>query len=342
MCQTPVSFPGKVAKFLFLRYTAFAGDPEKGLIFLPCELIEQNGTALLQTVLQTARLWQLPEAFCAWVENCNTFCNTLVDRIVTGFPEQEKEALWRKLGYRDELLTVGEPFALWAVQGVTRLPFADENTRFVPDLAPVRKQKVRLLNGAHTSGVPVAFLAGKTIVRESVQDSLTGAFFRQTVNEEILPALPDAEDFAQSVFERFANPYIDHALLAILLNSVSKWKVRVLPSVKDHLARTGTLPKRLVFSFAALLRLYTVAGRDENGFFGQRDDGTVYPLRDDESVLLAFAALCKEKDYASRIAADASLWGEDLSALPGFVPMAEKYLTALQKNAINAIQEVLA
>lgn len=349
----PATYPGKLTKFLYERYLAFEGSAESGVILLPVELIEDNGGKLRSCVLRLAQVWQLPEGFTVWLNNHCTFCSTLVDRIVTGFPAAEAETLWKSLGYRDALLDVGEPFGLWVIESDRdiqgELPFAEAGLPvvFTADQRPYRERKVRILNGAHTSSVLAGWLYGKDIVRDMMQDPVTGTFVRQAVQEEIAPQVPldraDVDAFADAVFERFENPFIDHALLAISLNSVSKWKARVLPSLKDHYAKHGTLPKLLTFSFAALLAFYTADTLQDDGLHAKRADGTEYAIRDDRDVLKFFAenSARPAAEFVDAAAGRTDFWGEDLRNYTGFAHTVTAHLEKIRQDVRAAMQEIL-
>ena len=299
----PRSFPGKITRFLFERAEAFDYAQDKGLILLPCELIDDNGSALKAIVLRLAEKWGLGERFITWVQQSCAFANTLVDRIVTGYPA-DAEALWAQYGYEDRAIVTAEPYGLWVIacekEIESELPLqkAGQPVVYAHDLAAYRTRKVRILNGAHTSFVPAAFLAGFDIVRDTVQDADFAAFIEKTLADEVIPTidLPKEElnAFAGEVLQRFANPYIDHKLLAICLNSVSKWKARILPTVLDNQA----VPQRLAFSLAALITLYKT-----------RPDA----VQDEPYALSAL-----QTGELPAILADAALWGMDLHTIPGF------------------------
>lgn len=328
--EIPRSYPGKLTQFLYHRYQAFGGAPEKGLVILPVELIEDNGEKLKECVVRLSELWGLPEEFLQWIQENNIFCSTLVDRIVTGFPKTGPEKEWEALGYKDELLDIAEPFGLWVIQSQTDisqkfpLPDAGLPVVFTQDLRPYRERKVRILNGAHTSTVLLGWLCGLSIVRDCMHDPIVSAFMKKAVLEELAPevSLPEKEvsAFARAVFQRFDNPFIDHQVLDISLNSISKWKSRILPSFRDHYRRTGQIPPALAFSFAGLLAFYTVSSFDGAVFTAVREDGTAYAVRDDLPVLEFFAEHSREPipAYVTSVISNPSLWGEDLSLYPGF------------------------
>jgi len=327
----PSTYPGKLTQFLYRRFEHFHGSPDKGLIVLPVELIENNGGKLKDCVLRLIDAWQLSEAFKTWVDNCCVFCSTLVDRIVTGYPRDTVSDYWQELGYEDKLLAVCEPFALWVIESPkdisARLPLdkAGLPVVFTKDQRPYRERKVRLLNGAHTATILNAYLAGMDIVGECMADPDIRKFMEEAVYGEIAPTVPlppdDVKAFADSVFERFENPFIRHALLSIALNSVSKWKSRILPSLLDSLSQTGKLPNCLTFSFAALLAFYTCRKQENGSFMGVRPGGTAYPVQDDQPALEFFAAQSGKPlaEYVQLAASNISFWGRDLALIPGFV-----------------------
>lgn len=340
--QWPRSFPAQVATLLWERFAALGGRAETGLILLPTELIEANGTTLRDIVLRHASDWELPQPFSDWVQRDNHFLNTLVDRIVPGYPTTEAEALFAQFGYTDALLVAAEPFHLWVIEGPESLanefPLhrAGLNVLWTDDLKPYRASKVRILNGGHTASVLAAFCGGLDTVGEMMNDPLMAGFLQRVVFDEIVPfvPLPDAERraYAASVLERFANPYIRHELLSIALNSVSKWKVRVLPSVLDYTKAHGRAPAGLAFSLAALLWFYRGQFDAAGEYIGQRAAGA-YPIRDDRAVLEIFEAAWRDPvNVAPTLLADARLWGMDLTTVPE--------LTVQVSDALNQIAVV--
>ncbi|MBQ4517185.1 MAG: tagaturonate reductase [Clostridia bacterium] len=253
-----VSYPAKLTQFLYHRFEKGLG----GLILLPCELIDRNGDKLKELVLRYATEWNLGAGFSSWIQSENHFCCTLVDRIVTGFPKDEDLAL----GYDDTMRNTSELFHLWVIEGDScvekELPLKEIglNVVFTDNLELYRTRKVRILNGAHTSLVPYAMLRGFQTVGDCMNNKDMRAYLEKCVYEEIIPTLDltkeELTEYADGVFERFANPYIRHMLSSIVLNSVSKFKVRVLPSILEYKKRFGTYPETLLKGFAALLDLY--------------------------------------------------------------------------------------
>ena len=319
----PRSFPAKLTRFLWERATAFGFDPSKGLVILPTELIAGNGRVLREMVIATVRRWSLGAAFERWIDRAVPFCDTLVDRIVPGTPEEAEHAREEaELGYADALLTVSETYALFAIQAdaevAARLPFAgDPRVVIADDIAPYRARKLRLLNGAHTAITPAALLCGCETVREAVDHPQVGPFLRRVMLRELAPFVPapDAEAFARAVLDRFANPFIRHAVADIALQQTMKLRVRVIPSILAYAGETGEVPASLAFAFAAYLRLArgdVHAAREAAGRPLPRDDqgGRVRGLwaaSGDDPRAVAHAAC-----------ADAALWDADLAAVPGF------------------------
>ena len=347
ICQN--SFPAKVTALLYERFQTFGNDTARGLIFLPCELIERNGSKLEEYVLQYAAAWGLSEDFQAWVRTANYFLNTLVDRIVPGYPREEAARLASELGYEDRLIVAGELFHLWVIEGPAHLahelPFskAGLNVVWTDDMTPYRSRKVRVLNGAHTCSVLAAYLAGIDTVGEMMGDADFGQYVRHAVFEEIVPVLKmdhaDRRAYAEAVLERFQNPFIKHELLSISLNSVSKWKVRVLPSLLDYRDANGTLPPVLTFSLAALIRFYDGVPTG-NELCGTRD-GQAYPIRDDAPILEFFAREwnAHRNDPAalvSSVLANQALWGTNLSLIPGMNEAVAGHLQAILKVGARA------
>jgi len=343
------SFPGKLAQLLYARFVCFSGAPGKGVTVLPTELIEKNGEKLLSCILTLADRWKLPDAFKEWVRNHCRFCNTLVDRIVTGYPA-EAEEICRQFGYQDALLDVGEPFGLWVVECAnpdalrSQLPLDEIGLPVVytRDLTPYRERKVRILNGAHTSSVLAAYLAGEDIVRGMMNNPVTRAFVDRAVYDELLPTVPLPESevraFAAAVMERFDNPFIDHRLLAISLNSVSKWRARVLPSVRETVQAQGSVPSCLALSLAALIAFYTPVQRETDKLMGMRN-GQTYSICDDTAVLDFFWAhreITFTEPFVRALFSRADFWGEDLNGIAGLKESVVRWLDIIRTEGIKA------
>lgn len=347
----PVTFPGKLTKFLYERFLHFHGDETKGLIMLPTELNDHNGKLLAQCVKQYGEQWQLGEAFNNWLQDACQFIDTLVDRIVTGYPGDTITSLQEELGYKDSLLTQAEPFSLWVIGNPnlsSRFPIHSSKFQavFTDNIKAFKEQKVRILNGAHTSMVLGAYLAGLDYVGQCMADPVIRRMLDQAVFDEIVPTvhLPreKAEAFANAVYERFENPFVKHALLSIALNSVSKWKSRVLPTLKDSLAMTGTLPKWLTFSLAALLAFYRTTAGGDGCLLGKRGDET-YEIHDDAATLAVFQAEAANDTarYVASILSQTGFWGEDLTAIPGFAAAVTAHVEGIEAIGAKAYIEQL-
>jgi len=343
------SFPGKVTAFLYERFKAFNGDKSKGFVFIPCELIDDNGTELRRIVLQYANEWNLGADFIHWVETSNYFTNTLVDRIVTGYPRDEADKLCNELGYKDDLIVTAEVFHFWVIE-YPNTPGADKLSEELPfdkiglnvvwtnDVVPYKARKVRILNGAHTASVLAAYLAGHRTVGEMMDDPVFDNYLREVLFDEVIPTIlkylphDNLKAFADSVFDRFKNPYIKHYLTSIALNSISKYKARVLPSVLEYVNIKNELPKNLTFSMAALIAFYK--GGDD------------YQPQDDAFILDFFSnawAACDGsestvKALVTGTLANEQFWGQNLYAVPNFATKVSEHLyNILTKGAKAAM-----
>lgn len=342
------TFPAKVASLLFERFKA----GRKGLVFVPCELIDKNGKKLRECILKYAADWKLGDGFVSYVENDCAFLNTLVDRIVAGYPRGEAAALCNQFGYEDKLIDCGELFHLFVIEGDEKyravIPFAEAGLNLVwtADQTPYRSRKVRFLNGGHTSSVLAAYLAGFDFVDKMTADPLFGQYLRTALFEEVFPTvkLPDAEKraFAESIIDRFLNPFANHQLISISLNSISKWQVRVLPSLLDYRESTGKLPKVLTFSLAALLAFYCGSETADGKWEGKREKGA-YPISDDADKIKfindGYRTLDADGDCAKfvrNILARTDFWGQDLNAVPGLAAAVAADLGAIRSNGVSA------
>ncbi len=346
----PHSFPGKLTKFLYERYRYFHGAADKGLIILPVELIDDNGIMLKECVTKLAVLWQLEDGFRAWLEEACIFCSTLVDRIISGYPKDEEKELWEQLGYEDHLMVAGEPFALWVIEsakdisGEFPLREAGLPVIFTDCLKPYKQRKVRILNGAHTSFAPASYLAGNDYVLQSMEDRLIYDFMHDTVYDEIIPtlSLPEKElrDFADAAVGRFRNPYVQHALLSIALNSVSKWRARCLPSFLGYVEKTGKLPGHLTFSLAALMAFYTGSEYSGKALIGKRGDGK-YEIRDEEAVLRFFSENSRKdtEEFVRLFLSHKEFFGQDFTRMEGLTGQVTAYLAEIRKLGMRGAME---
>jgi tagaturonate reductase len=356
--RPPASFPAKLTLLLIERYKAFEGDMSKGFVLLPCELIERNGDKLKEAILQTAANWSIDAKIVRWIDEANVFTNTLVDRIVTGFPRDEIQTLWQECGYIDDLFNTSEVFHLWVIEGppwlAEELPLREAgfHVNFADDMTPYRERKVRILNGAHTATVLAAFQMGENLVGECMKDPLISDFATRAIDDEVIPTLTlpktELDAFAAAVFERFRNPFIQHALLSISLNSVSKYKTRVLPSVERYLAMKGELPLRLSFALAALITFYRGTEIRDGALIGHRG-GEQYRIQDGKEILETFARFWLGFDSSvegvrkltGAVLRREDWWGKDLCQLPGLSEAVSGYVESILKHGMRAtLQQV--
>lgn len=346
--QPQNSFPGKVTALLYERYKAFDGAKDKGLIFFTCELIDRNGDMLKKYVLKHAKNWNLGEAFTQWVETACAFCNTLVDRIVPGFPKDDIKAIQAELGYEDNLVVVGEYFHLWVIEGpewvAAEFP-ADKaglEVKFVKDMTRFREQKVAVLNGCHTGSYAVSYLYGIETVREAYESLEVGEFMKNMVYDEVLPVLDGTEKelkkFADKILERFSNPYIRHLWQSIALNAMSKWETRNLPSLLGFVEKHGMLPQKLVFSLAAMI-----------SYFKGENNGTSYPVQDDQWIMDFYKEAWAECDgrpisiyqLVEKVLKLEKVWKRDLNQVPNLTLTVSHYLFLIEqvgmKKAVKAV-----
>ncbi|WP_418579655.1 tagaturonate reductase [Hungatella sp.] len=345
------SYPGKLTQFLYKRFETFGKEPGKGFVILSCELIDNNGKELEKCVLQYAEKWELGEEFTSWIKQENIFCSTLVDRIVTGYPRNEAASICEELGYQDNIIDTGEVFGFWVIEGPEslkkELPFekAGLPVLITDDHKPYKQRKVRILNGAHTSFVLGAYLAGQDIVRDCMEDEVICGFMNKTIYDEIIPTLtlPREElmSFAASVTERFKNPFIDHALLAISLNSTSKWKARVMPSLKGYIANTGRLPECITASFAFYIAFYRGTELTEEGLTAARPAGNEYTVKDDRPILQFYYDHRNDdvKTLVHAVCVNEEFWGEDLSAIAGFEDAVAGYVAAIEEKGAYEVMK---
>jgi len=295
--QTPNSFPGKLLQFLKVRYDAFGGSEDAGLEIVPCELIDDNGDTLKKVLTHLAHHNNFEASFIEWLVYKNRFYNTLVDRIVPGYPKDSALMLEQELGYKDHSMVKGEIFHLWVIDGPKNLskllPFqeTDLDVFYVDSIKPYKQRKVKILNGSHTALVPVAYLLGFRAVKESVTDPILSQFIKGFIFDEVVPTIDlpkkDMERFAHSVLERYANPFVHHLLMAIALNSMAKFKSRILPTIHD-LDQQNIFPHHALFSLAALITFYR----------GLDDQGATIELHDEAKFLNLFETLWQTKDIA--------------------------------------------
>jgi tagaturonate reductase len=335
--KPPSSFPAKLTLLLFERFKYFNGNRDKGLTIIPCELINYNSDTLKSIIFKYIALWNLDESFANWLNESCSFHNTLVDRIVPGYPKDDIESYNSEIDYQDNLIVTAESFFLWVIEGdealKAKLPFhkIGLNVKIVKDMQPYRTRKVRILNGAHTSMVPFSLLFGNETVKETVDHAFTGDFVTKSIFDEINAVLPleksELNTFADEVLDRFRNPFIKHKLADIALNSISKFKVRVLPSLLEYEAKESKLPTHLTFALACLMRFY-------KGTW----NGKVLPVNDSEEILSEFNKIWKSADvkrvsYATL--QNTEFWGCDLNKVTNLTEAITFALNEIESNGIE-------
>ena len=342
--QCPKSFPGKLLALLKRRYDHFKGDMSKGLAIIPCELIDYNGEELYKCLTKLAENNGMDKAFIRWMQTANHFTSTLVDRIVPGYPRNEIEAIREECGYIDNNVVKGEIFHLWVlkkeeyVQKVFPADSTGLNVIFADDIKPYKQRKVKILNGSHTAMVPVAYLCGIDTVGEAVNDPTIGKFVHDFIFDEVNPTIDLPQDqmvaFATSVIERYRNPYIRHELMSIALNSTTKFRTRLLPTLEDYVRKEGKLPYHLVFAFAALCLFH----KGKRGCYD-------IALKDDFALLAHWKQMWEEcgADYL-KFAREALSWKEawemDMNTIhPDLAKTVAGYLKAMEQKGMRAAVE---
>jgi tagaturonate reductase len=318
-------------------------------MIFPCELLDNNGNLLKQIVLQIASDWKLPDHFIEWVQASNQFCNTLVDRIVTGYPKDHIEEFRARLGYEDELITAGEPYHLFAIEAdeetADSIPFHKAGLNvFWSDVKPLRDLKVRILNGTHTLMFAAGYLSGKKTVLEVMEDHLLRPYVKRGIYQEILPVIKMNESqkqaFADSVIERFSNPFNKHFLSDIGLNAIFKYKTRLIPTLQDWVRQKKVLPEIVIFSLAALIAYYQP----------ERTEGSQGIIRDQSEVIEFFTNTWNDynnsngriENVVKTILANQSLWGIDLYEIKNLPEAVYYYLSIIRESGMeNAIAKVL-
>ena len=345
------TYPAKLTKFMHERFLKFGNQKGKGFIILACELIDDNGKKLEEYVLKYAQDWNLGEEFINWIKQENIFCSTLVDRIVTGYPRNEAEQINNENGYIDNIIDTGEIFGFWVIEGPQSIKdeFPCEKAGLpiliCDDHKPYKQRKVRILNGAHTSFVLGAYEAGQHIVRDCMHDEVISSFMNKTLFDEVIPTLTlskeDCEQFAASVIDRFKNPFIDHQLLSISLNSTSKWKARVMPSLLGYVKKYNKLPECITASFAFYIKFYQGQELTEKGLVAHREDKEEYIVSDDRAVLEFYLAHKDDsvEEIVKAVASNIDFWGQDLTLIKGFEQAVVKYLNDINSKGAYAVMK---
>lgn len=351
----PVSFPGKLLAFLLERYKAFDGSKQSGMVIVPTELISDNGKKLESIVIEQAHLNGLDAAFIEWLETSNTFCNTLVDRIVPGKPGVDaKAAVEKELGYTDDLLIMSEVYRLWAIEGgedvkaVLSFAQVDPGVAIVPSITKHKELKLRLLNGTHTLSCALAYLAGFNTVKAAMADKAVSGFVSDLMKKEIAPAIPykvdaaEAEKFADSVLDRFANPNIEHQWLSIAGNYTQKIEMRVVALFGQYISLFNKVPEYMALGVAAYIQFMKAVKKEDNKYFGITN-GKEYPITDDKAAYYFDRQHLSDNELVVEVLANTAYWGQDLNSLPGFTEAVQEQLSDIVTNgalsAINNIQK---
>ena len=332
-----ITYPAKLTKFLYERFNAGLD----GVYLLPVELIDNNADELKKCVDKYIELWNLPETFKKWNDEQNFYCNTLVDRIVSGYPrdEETKEHLETLIGEKDELMSIGEPFGLWAVEKKGNIAdYIKEGVHNIEvvltnDIGYYKKRKVRVLNGSHTNLVPTALMLGAVTVYDCMVDEKLSAFVERTLKDEIIPYVSNdisaTTVFANSVKDRFMNPFLNHQLVSISLNSISKWRARVLPSFKDYYAEHGEVAPNLTVGFSYLMALYSSIQKQGDKYIVQVPKREI-EIKDDLPYVEYFA----NGNSIVEFMANESVWGEDLTAYAGFAEKVQENVELIKKGVV--------
>ncbi len=341
----PKSFPGKLLAFLYKRFQVFNGDPSKGLVIVPTELIVGNGEKLESILLELAHLNSVGPSFMDWLEKSNHFCNSLVDRIVPGkLPAADKTAFVEKYQYNDDLMIMSEPYSLWAIEARNaaikeKLSFykTDKGVAIAPDINKFRELKLRLLNGTHTNTCGLAFLAGFGTVKQAMDDAQMEGFVRNLMLHEIAPTIvgndiseDDAKEFAESVIDRFRNPFIEHQWLSITVQYSGKMKMRNLPTLLKHYEKYSEVPQLMSLGFAAYIAFMQVSLTD--GKYTGTLNGRPYIVQDDRAEWFAnLYSNASGSTLVETVLKDQAFWETDLSLLPGFAKaVSDKYLSIVK------------
>lgn len=354
LANPPGSFPGKLLAFLYERWKVFQGDATKGMVIIPTELIPDNGTKLKGIIIELSQHNKLEPAFMEWLQQHNHFCNSLVDRIVPGkLPTAEQQEIERITGYKDELMIKSEVYRLWAIESdspkvkaILSFSQADSGVVIAPDINVFRELKLRLLNGSHTFSCGLAYLAGFTTVKEAMGNTDFFRYISQLMLQEIAPAITSeqlsadmAADFANKVLDRYRNPHIEHQWLSITMQYSSKMKMRNIPVLLKHYERQSSVPAHMALGFAAHL-LFMRSVKAEDGHYYGTSHGKKYLVNDDHAAW--YASKWERPDVPALVQkalSDASFWGTDLSALPGFAEAVTNQLQLLMNEGAASIMK---
>ena len=353
--RVPASFPGKLLAFLHERYIRTGGDFESGLIIIPTELLPENGTRLKLILNDLAEFNHFDTDFLIWLNGANHFCNSLVDRIVPGKPAPAMSAeLEEGLGFSDDLMIMSEEYRLWAIEGdeevksVLSFAAADPGVIIEPDITVYRELKLRLLNGTHTLSSGIAVLAGIETVGAAMKDPDLSAYIKNVMFNEISPGIPyplnsgAAADFGNAVLDRFRNPAINHAWINITVQYTSKIRARILPVLKTYAEKQNSTPPLIAMGFAAWI-LFMKSSQDQDGTYYGNMNGLTYRIQDDQAKHLSLLWENYGSDgIVNAVLGDVSLWSEDLTAIPGFASLVQRFFEELQTNGIRKTLQMIS
>lgn len=350
----PVSFPGKLLSFLYERYKAFNGSKQSGMVIIPTELLPNNGKVLESIVLELAHLNGLEDGFIEWLECCNHYCNSLVDRIVPGKPDADVlSALQNELGYTDDLLIMGEVYRLWAIEGDEKIKSilsfakADAGVVIEPNIDLHRELKLRLLNGTHTISCGLSFLAGCDTVKQAMDDEIISGYIANVMQNEIVPSIPYdvdlkiAHEFGTKVLDRFRNPHIKHQWIGITVQYSSKMKLRCIPILKQHYNNSQTSPELFALGFAAYI-FFMKPVKEINGKFYGEVKGEQYLIQDDcAEIFMKRWQKLQPAHVVSEVLNDRGFWGESLNVFPGFMDAVTEKLNLLMNSGVKDAVELV-
>ncbi len=347
--QPPNSFPAKLTVWLYERFKSVKGNKKKGMIVIPCEVIDRNGDRLKKIVQTYIHNWHLGQDFLTWIEQANVFCNTLVDRFAPGFPQERASMLWKELGYRDNLMVEAEHFHLWVIEapkGVKKEFPAEKaglNVLFTDDLAPYYQRKMRLLMGTRTAVAPIAYLYGMNQIHEAVEHEALHAFIERMVHQEIIPSLDgDAKElanFGNEVIERLNNPSLRHNLIDMTCNAMQKFDERIKPSIVEYQQKKQAVPQCLAFSLATYIKFYQ----------GERS-GEVICLDDEDHILELFKEVWYDYDgtppslrrLVEKVLVYRRRWEINMNNIPDLTESVYRHLLEIeQKGLRKALQALL-
>ncbi|NBB19998.1 tagaturonate reductase [Runella sp. CRIBMP] len=351
----PQSFPAKLTAFLYERFRTYGGKKDKGLVVVPTELITDNGLKLRECVEKISVYNELGKLFNKWLKYHVKFCNSLVDRIVPGKPDAATlAALQEKIGYEDALLTVAEPYLLWAIEGDERVKKAlsfeqiSENVIVDEDISYYRERKLRILNGSHSAAAPLGYLSGFDITFQCMNDPAMSKYYEKIIYDEIVPTLPFEEQmdelkvFAGDILNRYRNPFIQQKLIGITLQQSSKMNARNVATIRRYYQQFNKAPKLFTIGFAAYLLFMRAVKQQNEHYFGQRGE-EFYVINDEQAAYFyeQWQGVTVETvpAFVQAVLSNTKLWDTDLTKLPGFAETVTEYLAEMMNTSVKTTLE---